>query len=145
MADTKVSALVAASVVNSTDYLLLVQNGNSIKLDIETLATKMPVRLNVIEASESLIIAGALATNKVYSKIKALTAGVAYTLAAGTHGMEKYIVCDSADVTTPTAVLTITSGSGISTATFNAVGDSLHLKNIDGSWYVVGSNSVSIA
>lgn len=145
MADQKVSALVAASVVNSTDYLLLVQSGNSIKLDIETLATKMPVRLNVIEASETIIAAGALATNKVYSNIKALTAGVAYTLATGTHGMEKYIVCNVADVTTPTAVLTITSGVGISTATFNAAGDTLHLKNIDGYWYVVGSNSIVIA
>jgi hypothetical protein len=79
------------------------------------------------------------------SKIKCLTAGVAYTLAAGTHGMEKYIVCETADVTTPTATLTITSGKGVATVAFNAIGDTVRLKNIDGFWYVVGYNSVTIA
>jgi len=144
MADSKVSSLVPATVLGAGDYLLLVQGGNSIKLDIQTLFGKIPVRPVVLEASET-ILSGVLATNLLTSKIRAITAGVAYTLAAGTHGMEKVIVCSVADVTTPSAVLTVSSPAGYSTITFNAVGDSVHLKNIDGLWYVVGTNSVVLA
>ena len=144
MADAKVSSLVSATTLNLTDSMLLVQAGSSLKVDIETLALKMPSRIIINEASEALIVSGAVATNKRVTKIKCLTAGAAYTLAAGTHGMEKIVVCDVADVTTPTATLTITSGIGITTATFNAVGDTIKLQNIDGSWFVVGSNSVTI-
>ena len=141
MADTKVSALTSASVVNSADYLMLVQSGNSLKVDIATLAAKMPVRVSVIEASETLTTAGVVATNILVTKI-ALGSALAYTLAAGTHGMEKQIFVSSG---TGTAVLTVTSGLGVATVTFNLIGDTVNLKNIDGSWYVLGSNSVVIA
>ena len=145
MADLKVSALVSASIVNSVDYLMLVQGGTSLKVDVSTLALNMPSRINVVEPSEVLAVSGVVATNKLVSKIKALTTPAAYTLAIGTHGMEKYIVCNAVEVTTPTAVLTITGGAGVSTVSFNAIGDSVHLKNIDALWYVVGSNSVVVA
>lgn len=145
MTDKKVSELLPASVVNLADYLLLVQAGNSLKIDVETLALKMPSRIIVNEASEALIASGAIATNKLVTKLKALTAGGAYTLAAGTHGMEKQIVCDVADLTTPSAVITVTGGAGFTTITMNALGDSVYLKNINGVWYILGSNSVVIA
>lgn len=114
------------------------------KVDIATLAQKMPSRVQVVEASEAPA-SGAIATNVLATKVGATTAGAAYTLAAGTHGMEKYIVCSSAEVTTPTAAVTVTGGSGFTSIKFNAVGDAVHLKNIDGSWYVVGQNSVVLA
>lgn len=149
MADTKVSALTAATVVNAGDYLLIVQGGNSLKIDIQTLLQKMPTRNIILEAAEALAVGTiavpvAVATNVLTSKLTASTVAGVYTLAAGTHGMEKFIVC-SAVQATPFAVITITSGAGITTATFNAVGDTLHLKNVDGLWYVAGSNSVVIA
>jgi len=138
MADSTVSALNPATALNLTDYLLLTQAGNSLKIDVETLALKMPSRIIINEASENLTVAGAVATNKLTTKISA--AG-AFTLAAGTHGMEKTIVCTGVFAST----LTITAGSGVSTVTFNAAGDSVKLQNIDNLWYVVGSNSVVIA
>jgi len=141
MADTKVSALVSAAVVNIADYFLLVQAGSSLKLPVDVFCLNMPSRIKIIEASEALVAAGAIATNKLVTKLT-LGAAIAYTLAAGTHGMEKQIV---ASASTGTANVTVTSGTGVTTIAFNAVGDSVHLKNIDGSWYVLGSNSVTIS
>jgi len=131
--------------LTSADLLLLIQGGNSLKVDLSTFLLNLPVRTNILEASETLITSGVVATNLLVSKVKALTAGAAYTLAAGTHGMEKQIVCHTVEVTTPTAVITISSGAGFSTVTFNAQGDSVHLKNVDGLWYILGSNSAVIA
>lgn len=141
MADSKLSALSAVTTPTSGDHLLVAQGGVSMKMDLATLFQKAPSRIQVVEASESPA-SGAIATNLLSTKVGATTAGAAYTLAAGTHGMEKFIVCSSAEVTTPTAVITVTGGSGFTTITFDAVGDTVHLKNIDGSWYVVGQNSV---
>lgn len=142
MADTKVSALTPATTVNAADYLMLVQGGSSVKVSVETLIQKLPTRTIVLEASEA-VASGAIATNILITKVTATNAGAAYTLAAGTHGMEKVIICQAADATTPSAVITVTGGStGLSTITFNAIGDSVHLKNIDNLWYVAGSNSI---
>lgn len=58
-------------------------------------------------------------------------------------------------VTTPTvfgqvfkagaAVVTISNGSGISTAKFSTVGASISLQNVDGQWFVTSSHNVSIS
>ena len=144
MADQKVSALTSAATLNSGDYLLLVQAGNSLKIDLQTFFQNLPVANRIKEASESPA-SGALSTAVSVSKIAIAATPIAYTLAAGTHGMQKTIVCSSTSGSTPTSVVTVTSGSGVSTVSFNAVGDSVVLRNIDGSWYVIGSNSVTIA
>jgi hypothetical protein len=64
-------------------------------------------------------------------------------LAAGAHGYKKTIVCET--VTSGTAVVTVTGGKGFTTLTFNAIGDTIVLQNIDALWYVVGNNSVTVA
>lgn len=139
MADTKVSALTAATSLNAADYLMLVQSGTSLKISIDNLALLMPTRVIINEASESLTT-GAIATNKLYTKITANTSS--FTLAAGTHGMMKEIVCDT--VTAGTATITVTSGYGFSTLVFDEVGESIKLKNINGNWFIVGNNNVLI-
>jgi len=146
MADikVKVSALTTATTLNGGDFLMLVQQGTSLKCDLNTLAQKLPSRVVVLEASEAPAT-GALATNKLVSKITITAVAAAYTLAAGTHGMEKQIVCSTAAGATPTAVVTVTSGVGVATLTFNALGDTALLKNVDGLWYVMATNSVAIA
>jgi len=144
MADTKVSQLTPASTLNLTDLLMLVQGGASLKADIETISLNLPSRLIVKELSESLV-SGAIATNILSSRVHSTTASAAYTLAAGTHGMEKEIVCESAEVTTPSAVVTVTGGLGVNTITFSVVGQSVKLKNINDSWYVMSSNGAVIA
>lgn len=141
MADIKISALTSASTVTSADFLLLVQAGTSFKLPVDTLCLNVPTRIRVLETSEVLLIAGAVATNKLVTKLTLGTA-IAYTLAAGTHGMEKQIVVNAG---TGTANLTVTSGAGVTTVAFNLIGDSVYLKNIDGLWYALGSNSVTIS
>jgi len=144
LADSKVSALTPATTLNLTDSFLLVQGGSSLQVTAEVLALKMPSRIIINEASET-ITTGAIATNKLASKIAIADPSAAYSLAAGTHGMEKQIVCNAASGSVPNAVITVTSGSGVSTITFDAVGDSVFLKNIDGLWYVLGQNGVVIA
>lgn len=69
------------------------------------------------------------------------TSNYTYTLAAGTHGMEKEIVCIAANGGTPSSQITVTSGSGMSTLSISSVGQSTLLKNVDGSWYVISENS----
>lgn len=145
MADLKLSELTSVPDVLASNILLTTSGTTSYKMSLEQLALNMPVRVNVVEATETLTVSGVIATNTLVTKIKALTSGAAYTLAAGTHGMEKIIVCNSADVTTPTATVTVTNSAGFTTIEFNAIGDSVHLKNIDGTWFSVGSNSVTLA
>lgn len=146
MADikVKVSALTTATTLNGGDFLMIVQAGSSLKVDLNTLAQKLPSRVVVLEASEA-VATGALATNKLVSKITVTTVAAAYTLAAGTHGMEKQIVCSALSGATPTAVVTVTGGAGVASLSFNAIGDTIYLKNVDGLWYVMGSNSVAIS
>lgn len=142
MADTKVSALTAATTLNLSDYFLLVQGGSSLKVSAETIALKMPSRIIVNESAET-ITTGAIATNKLTTKIAIADPAAAYTLAAGTHGMEKVIVCNATSGAAPSATVTVTSGSGFSTITFDSIGDIAYLKNIDGLWYKTAENNGS--
>lgn len=142
MADKKISELTAATSVNTTDLMILVQGASTNKVDIDTFFAGVPRRVVVSEASEAPA-SGALATNKLVSKVASATGTTNYTLASGTHGMEKIIVCSSMAGTD--AVVTVTGGVGVTTITFNGAGDSVHLRNIDASWYVISSNSVVIA
>jgi hypothetical protein len=140
MADSKVSSLTSASSLGAGDYLLLVQGGTSLKIDIQTFIQNLPVAVKSLEASETLAVAGAIATNKLTTKISAGTTG--FTLAAGTNGMEKFIVTTGATA----AAITVTGGAGFTTATFAAaIGNTVHLKNVDGLWYVQGTRNVTIA
>jgi hypothetical protein len=141
-ADSKVSALTPATSVSSSDYVLLVQGGNSKKIDMQTLFQNIPVKSKILEASEAPL-SGAVSTLLLTSKIKLNSTATAYTLGAGTHGMEKELVVDSG---TGTAVVTVTSGkTGLNTITFTSLLSSAKLKNIDGVWYIVSVYTASIA
>ena len=94
MADTKVSALVPATTLNTSDYLLLVQGGNSLKIDIQTLLSHLPSKMAVLEASESPT-SGVLSSGLLVSKLAASAPIAAYTLPVGSHGMEKQMVVAS--------------------------------------------------
>ena len=143
MSDSKISALSPASTVYTGDYMLLTQLGNSVKLALSTLFTQVPIRISVIEASESPT-SGAVATNLLVSKLTAAITPVAYTLAAGTHGMEKQLVVNLCPASS-SAIVTVSGASGFSTLTFNAITDVAWLKNIDGLWYVMSNNSITVA
>jgi len=144
MADSKVSALIPATTVNLTDLLLLVQAGSSLSLSIQELALGMPSRIIINEASEAPLT-GALATNLLVSKITPAVTPAAYTLAAGTHGMEKEIVVAIA-VAGGSAAVTVTGGSGFTSVTFGATArGAVKLKNVNGLWHLMSSDNVTIA
>ena len=53
MADKKISQLNPASVVNAADLMVLVQSGQTLKVDADTFLKNLPTRPVVKEASES--------------------------------------------------------------------------------------------
>lgn len=139
MTDTKVSALTAATTLNGADYLLLVQGSNSLKIDINTLAAKFPTRISLQETPEAKTTAGALSTALQTTKVKLLHPSAAYTLGAGTHGMEKAIVCDSIETSSPKTITTATWSGGTATITVTSHGysngDSITIAGVTPSGY----------
>ena len=109
-----------------------------------TFLSNQPVHPVVKESAEA-VNSGALSTALLVSAISANTAGASYTLAAGSHGMEKIIVVSAADATTPTASISVTSGSGVATISFSTLGASVTLRNVNGLWYCVSQIRATIS
>lgn len=141
MADKKISALTSASTVGAGDYMVLVQGGQTFKIDVATFLSKFPQQPIVLDTPESPA-SGALSTSVNTSIVTPNGAPTLYTLAAGTHGMKKTIVCSS--VTSGTARVTPTSTKGFTYVTFAAVGDTVKLENISGFWYIVSSKGITV-
>ena len=140
MADTKVSALASTASLNSGDYLLLVQGGSSVKIDVQTLFKNIPVRPVILEATEAPL-SGAISTLCLATLLTTAVTHVAYTLAAGTHGMSKEIVVGTF-VSSGTAVITVTGASRFATITFNNANSAVILKNYNGNWFILSANNV---
>lgn len=147
MTDKRISELNSASLVNSGDFLVMVQGTETLKVDVETFLSKAPVPV-LNQASPEVVVSGALSKTVDTSLISVPSAAnVAYTLAApvtADKGIEKTIIA-TAVTDTYTAELTVTNGVGFTTVTFNSAGDTVRLKVIDTEWYIVGSNGVVIA
>ena len=142
MADKKISELTSATIVNTTDLLVLVQAGTTLKLDIATLLSHLPSQPIVIQVQESPV-SGALSTTNRVSLVTSASGITNYTLAAATHGTKKHIA--AATMAGTNAIVTVTNGIGFTTLTLNAAGDSVTLENINGYWYITGNNSVAVA
>jgi hypothetical protein len=143
MADKKISELVSATVVNTTDFFPLVQAGTTLKLDMNTFLTNLPIDIKVVQPAETPV-SGAISTAVRASLISSATGATNYTLAAGKHGSKKIIACNSLGASA-TAVVTVTGGTGFTTLTFNAIGQVVTLENISGNWYVDGFHGATIA
>lgn len=143
MADKKISELVAATTVNSTDFFPIVQAGTTIKLDFATFLAKLPAQPIVIQAQEAPV-SGALSTAIRASLVTSAAGAVNYTLAASTHGVKKIIAAPSMGAGA-TAIVTVTSGSGFTTITFSALGQTASLENINGVWYVASVRGAVVA
>ncbi len=143
MADKKISQLTAASSVNGVDIFPIVQSGSTLQLSFATLLANLPAQPINITAQESPA-SGALSTSLLYSEVTSSTGVTNYTLAAGTHGTQKYIAVATLGASA-SAVVTITNGIGVTTLTFNAVGQLVHLINIGGSWFVAGVHGATVA
>jgi hypothetical protein len=143
LADKKISELVSATTVNTTDYFPIVQGGTTLKLDMATFLSHLPAPAIELPAQESPA-SGALSTAVKTSLITSATGATNYTLAAGTHGMKKVIAAQTMGGSA-TAIVTVTSGTGFTTLTFNTAGDYVSLENINGFWFISGNTSVVAA
>ena len=143
MADLKVSALSSTSSLNSGDYLMIAQAGNSVKIDAQTLFRNIPVGPVVLEVAETPL-SGAVATSTLTTELTTAVSPVAYTLAAGTQGTVKELVVGTW-ISGGSAVVTVTSTSGFSTLTFATINSTATLKNIDGLWYVMSVYAATVA
>lgn len=142
MADKKISELVSATVVNGVDFFAFVQGGTTLKMDFTTLFSKLPQTPIVLQPHEAPV-SGALSTATKNSLVSSAAGTTNYTLAAGTSGLKKTIVCSSMAGTN--AVVTVTGGTGVASLTFTAAGQSADLECINNTWYVLGSHGVTIA
>ena len=143
MADLKISELVSATSVAAVDCFVVVQSGETRKITPAVLFGNVPVKPVCKETPES-ISSGVISTAILTTKIDSPSAvDQMLTLALGTHGMEKEIVCHTLHALN-TAIVTVSTGIGFSTITFNAVGQSVKLKNISGQWYVMGNFGATI-
>lgn len=143
MADKKISELVSATVLNLTDFFPIVQAGTTLKIDLTTFLAKLPGQ-PIIALAQEAPASGALSTSNKYSVVTSAAGAVNYTLAAGTHGVNKVIVAPAMGVDA-TAVVTVKSGVGFTTLRFNAAGQAVHLENVGGSWYILGVHGAVIA
>jgi len=144
MADKKISDLNAASTLNGADLLVLVQAGETKKVDVTTFLSKVP-KLPVSQETPETVASGALSKTYDVSKISVpSSANVNYTLAApvGTDVGRVKVIAMTSCTPTYTATVTVTSGAGFTTAVFNTAGETLTLKEVSGSWYVIGNNGV---
>jgi len=144
MADLKISELTSATSVAVSDYFVIVQTGETRKVTPEVLFANAPSHLVCKELPET-IASGAISTSVLTTIISSASAAdQILTLATGTHGMEKDIVV-SVLSNSYIATLTVTNAKGFSTIVFNAVGQTVKLKNISGFWYILGSKGATIA
>ena len=128
MADKKISELPAVTSLTSGDVIPVVQAGNTVKVTTPVLAVAIQ-QLLPTEAATSAIATTGLST------INAL--GGAYTLAAGSAGVEKTIVASATGTgTNSTVIVTTTSGGASGTITFTAKGQVASLLNVGGTWFV---------
>lgn len=145
--DKRISELNSASLVNTGDFLVMVQGTETLKVDVGTFLAKAPAPL-LNQADSETVVSGALSKVIDTSLVSVpAAANVNYTLAApvtADKGIVKTVLA-TAVTNTYTATLTVTGGVGFSTVTFNSAGDSVQLKVVGTSWYIVGSNGVVIA
>jgi len=97
---------------------------------------------NVVNSGlETLAATGAISITKPITLLDSSGGALAMTLADGTVGQRKIIICKVAG---NNAVITPAHFDGGDTITMNAVGDSVELVYANATWYVLGSNSISI-
>lgn len=97
---------------------------------------------NIVNSGlETLTESGAISVVKPITLLDSSGGALAMTLADGTVGQRKVIICKTAG---NNAVITPANLAGGDTITLNAAGDSVELVFANATWYILGSNSISI-
>lgn len=148
MADSKVTALTAATTVNSADVLYLVQSSADKKLSISTLLANLPsTLLNVggllaldVSSPQTLTNAGAITVNQTLTVLTSEAGSYVLTIADGTYnGQIKIVVCSQAAGTQA-----ITSNVKPSNIRFTEVGHTATLMWYASDWWFIGGSATVV-
>ena len=147
MADSKVTAMNAATSVSPTDVLYLVKPNTSPYDHKVTVANffggvTVPV---VLEddlifggAVQTMSSAGAISISNLVTKITSPDGAGTLTIADGVDGQIKVIIMTS---NAGSHALTISSNIGHSSIVFNSAGDTAKLIFLTGNWYFLGGTA----
>lgn len=146
MADSKVSALTAATSVNSADVLYLIQSSTDKKISISTLLANLPATLAQFTGlvalggtAQTLVGSGAINITSTLTLISN-SGTAALTLADGTYnGQLKTIVMTGASATSTLSA----NIYGVSTVAFSAQGKTVTLMYVSSltSWVIIGGTA----
>jgi len=147
MADSKVTAMTAATSVLGTDVLYLVKPATSPydhKVTVANLfgGIAVPVVLQddlILGGTvQTLTSAGAISIATLVTKITSPSGAGTLTIADGVDGQIKVIVMVS---NAGSHALTISSNIGHSSIVFNSAGDTANLIFLAGNWYFLGGTA----
>jgi|GEM_PF-2482011 hypothetical protein len=148
MADKRIAELNALTATANTDLTLISDTSASEtkKITVENLFQTIPTYVG-LAVTPVTFTSGAIDITTPISFIS-VTGTQAYSLAAGSAGQIKMLVCTVA-ATTPAGVITpaASANDGYNTITFNAVGQTATLLYVNSGWMILslGGTSASIA
>jgi hypothetical protein len=147
MADSKVTAMTAATSVLGTDVLYLVKPATSPydhKVTVANLfgGIAVPVVLQddlILGGTvQTLTSAGAISIATLVTKITSPSGAGTLTIADGVDGQIKVIIMVSNNAN---HALTINSNIGHTSIVFNSIGDTANLIFLSGNWYFLGGTA----
>jgi len=148
MADKRIAELNALTATANTDLTLISDTSASEtkKITIENLFQTIPTYVG-LAVTPATFTSGVIDITTPISFIS-VTGTQAYSLAAGSAGQVKMLVCTVA-ATTPAGVITpvASANDGYNTITFNTIGQTATLLYVNSAWMILslGGTSASIA
>ena len=144
MADFKISELTAANTIAALDYFVVVQSGNTKKISSQVLFSNIPTNptcKETIEIISSGVVSNSLRTTVINS---IASSDINFSLAAGIDGTEKEILVSGISAT-HTATVSVPAGIGFTSILFSSIGQTVTLKFISSSWYIMSIKGATIA
>lgn len=144
MADSKVSALTAATSAGGSDLLYLVQSNTSKKITVANFLANagnvtLTGNINVGGTPQSLSSPGIIALNTPITHLTVDAIGGTLQIPAGTTGQVKILTLISSSGGTFT--INYANVAGNANVSFDAVGDTAQLLYTNNKWYVIGGTA----